>query len=213
MTDMQNPQSLDRTSEHRLRRALTELFRDITQNQTNYRVSYAVDLACPLMLIYFGLRQADDWRISLVSFLVGLFIFSLVEYAIHRWLFHSPRSFMTPIHQTHHVAPQDPLALPFFTSAGVALILWSALSTLLEQQIVCLSIAGLMLGYFCYASLHHMNHHTRINFLPLQWLKRRWAAHGVHHHLFDRNYGVTTSLWDRVFGTDHRPGQVQRRTR
>ena len=33
--------------------------------------------------------------------------------------------------------------------------------------------------------------------------RRLCARHKIHHKLPDRNFGVTTSLWDHVFRTDH----------
>jgi sterol desaturase/sphingolipid hydroxylase (fatty acid hydroxylase superfamily) len=51
--------------------------------------------------------------------------------------------------------------------------------------------------------VHHLEHSIRITALPYRWMPRRWAVHAVHHRLVGTNFGVTTSLWDRVFGTHY----------
>jgi len=184
-------------------RILEDMLQAITESRANYWAAYVVDLACPFTLGYLGWRQATDWPKPLASLCAGLFVFSFVEYVIHRWVFHSPASFLSPMHRTHHHFPRQPSAAPFFTSAGIAFVLWALLSSVIGQQIACFFLCGLLGGYFCYAALHHLEHNIAINVLPFSWLKRRWSTHGVHHRRVDANFGVTTSLWDHVFGTDY----------
>lgn len=55
-------------------------------------------------------------------------------------------------------------------------------------------IAGVLGGFVIYSYIHAKLHEG----VRLGKLKER---HELHHHLPDRNFGVTTSLWDRVFKT------------
>jgi hypothetical protein len=51
-------------------------------------------------------------------------------------------------------------------------------------------------GYAWYLFVHHCAHHSRKHSrFPL--LKH----HRSHHKFATRNYGVSTTLWDHVFGT------------
>jgi len=186
------------------RRTLQDLLRAITESRANYHASYVIDLACPLVLGYFGWRQATDWPVALASLCTGVVVFSFVEYAIHRWLFHARDGVMVAMHHAHHEDPHGHSALPCVTSAVVAVVSWSVLAAIVGQQIACFFLCGLLSGYFSYASLHHLEHRVRISAVPLRWLQRRWAAHSVHHRLVDANFGVTTSFWDHVFRTDYR---------
>lgn len=52
--------------------------------------------------------------------------------------------------------------------------------------------------------MHHASHHWRAD---SGWLKQRKCWHALHHHHTERPvcFGVTTSFWDRVFGTTAQP--------
>lgn len=189
---------------------VVHVLRVIIESRANYYAAYVFDVACPFVLAWLGMQYATDWSIPLLSVCAGLFVFSFIEYAIHRWAFHTAASFMTPIHLTHHQFPTQPSALPFFTSPGSSLILWAVLSMFFPQQFVFFFLCGVLAAYFCYAVVHHLEHAIRIRSLPFAWLQNKWAAHAIHHGRNDVNFGVTTSLWDRVLGTHHQ-SKTQRR--
>jgi 4-hydroxysphinganine ceramide fatty acyl 2-hydroxylase len=132
---------------------------------------------------------------------VGTATFSFVEYAMHRWLFHARASFAAPIHRAHHRSPADPMALPCFSSATASVGLWWLLSPLLGREVTSFVLCGLLAGYFFYAAVHHLHHRIRGTTMPFGWLRSRWVTHAIHHSRLDKNFGVTTSLWDHVFGT------------
>ena len=64
-----------------------------------------------------------------------------------------------------------------------------------------------MLGYLAYVGVHYALHHVNSlgpTWLPASlrvWLRNLIRAHAVHHHQTQYNFGVTTTIWDRVFGT------------
>jgi len=60
---------------------------------------------------------------------------------------------------------------------------------------------GLLTGYLGYAITHHAIHHWRAD---NAWLKERKYWHALHHHSEQPGcYGVTSSVWDRVFGSTY----------
>lgn len=189
---------------------MTATLRRITESRTNYLIGYLIDFCCPCAFAYLGWRQAPSWALAMICLPAGAFAFSWVEYAIHRWLFHSPSSFISPLHHTHHASPQESTALPCISSAVVGLALWPLAAGALGPGVAGFLLCGFFGWYFVYAALHHLEHHTAINHLPWRWLQRRWAAHIVHHRRADTNFGVTTSLWDRVCGTHYRSGKRRR---
>ena len=57
-------------------------------------------------------------------------------------------------------------------------------------------LAGALVAYAWYLFVHYSAHHHPA-ILPASLLKH----HRDHHRFANRNFGVTTKLWDRVFGT------------
>ena len=180
---------------------VTNVLRAVSGSRANYHASYAMDLACAVTAGWLGVRAADGWSIPVTAFGVGLFVFSFAEYAIHRWLFHGPTGAMRAIHQSHHDGPHDHVALPCISSPVASGLVWWGLSIAVGPVIASFFWCGFLTGYVAYGAVHHLEHSIRISALPFRWMQRRWAIHAVHHRLVGTNFGVTTSFWDRVFGT------------
>jgi sterol desaturase/sphingolipid hydroxylase (fatty acid hydroxylase superfamily) len=191
---------------------MRDLLRRVTQSRANYGAAYVVDVACPIVLALIGWGAKSSWTEVFSSLCAGAFVFSFVEYAIHRWLFHAPDSVMGAMHQAHHDQPRGHTALPFITSAAVASTCWLALEPLTGRAVASFFLCGLLGGYAWYSVLHHLEHSVRIRAIPFRWLQRRCAEHFVHHHLEDTNFGVTTAFWDHVFATHYRHSSRNART-
>lgn len=144
---------------------------------------------------------------EVAAFAAGWLLLSLIEYLLHRFFFHrrAPSSREGRIeaflaHGYHHQYPLDvtrlvlppmvtvPLAVPVFALAHLAL-----------GPLGDMGFAGLVTGYIAYDTIHYLTHHTHAKRGPMAWLRR---YHMLHHH--DRvpgRYGVSSPLWDLVFGT------------
>jgi sterol desaturase/sphingolipid hydroxylase (fatty acid hydroxylase superfamily) len=187
------------------------LLQRIANSRTNYWAAYLVDFSCPVLFGYLGLRSHLGWPSILVSSLSGAFLFTLAEYAIHRWLLHDPDCFLFPLHEAHHLRPEEHAAFLFPTSFLVLMPIWLLLTKALHLPGASFFLCGFSAAYFYYDTLHHFEHTVRINQIPFRWLQGRWAAHSAHHRLDNRNYGVMTSFWDYVFKTHQK--QVKRKSR
>jgi sterol desaturase/sphingolipid hydroxylase (fatty acid hydroxylase superfamily) len=183
--------------------ACSSLASRLSESRINYWASYAVDFSCPILFACLGLRHRPAWPVLIVSLLAGVVLFSLVEYAIHRWLLHNPRTVFYQLHAAHHIDPEKPAAFLFPTSLVILLPIWFLL-TWIHFPSASFFLCGFSGGYFYFGMLHHVEHSTRINQIPFRWLQKRWAAHSVHHHIDQSNFGVMTSFWDYVFGTQQR---------
>jgi sterol desaturase/sphingolipid hydroxylase (fatty acid hydroxylase superfamily) len=181
----------------------------ICASRINYWAAYATDVVCPCIFAYLGMRYASAWPAIVFNVLFGLAVFSLIEYAVHRWLLHNPRSALFRLHDAHHTNPQKIAAFPFPTSFLVLMPVWCLLTWGLHFAQASYFLVGLSVGYLYFDTLHHVEHTIRINQIPFRWLKKRWAFHSVHHRISESNFGVTTSFWDHVFGTNQR--QMKRR--
>jgi len=57
---------------------------------------------------------------------------------------------------------------------------------------------GFLFGYIVYGSMHFAIH----TFPPPRYLKALWRNHHLHHYKVpEKGFGVSSVLWDVVFGT------------
>jgi sterol desaturase/sphingolipid hydroxylase (fatty acid hydroxylase superfamily) len=139
----------------------------------------------------------------------GILGFTLIEYLLHRFLFHylpddsyksKVRLFM--MHGIHHEFPNDKwrLVAPPLMSWPIAIVLFALYWALLPHDLAWILFGGTTLGYLCYDWIHYATHHFRSPKTRLMKILRR--AHAVHHYkLFQLNMGISSPLWDLVFGT------------
>lgn len=149
---------------------------------------------------------------SIVPALLGALTWTLLEYLIHRWMGHDPRFRKTPFgreHVRHHI--EGNYFAPTWKKLGVALVASVLLSTLAAVLVGVAAgtayVAGLMLLYGVY-ELQHRREHTHAGIGAYG----RWARrHHFHHHFVDgrSNHGVTSPLWDLIFGTYQRVGTIK----
>jgi sterol desaturase/sphingolipid hydroxylase (fatty acid hydroxylase superfamily) len=130
---------------------------------------------------------------------VGLVIWTFAEYLLHRFVLHHWPYFVD-MHQAHHDETQDMIGSPtifslLFFYVVVYVPLWLSLGTGFALPL----FAGFIAGYLAFDAVHYSVHHIQgQNRLLRSWKK----IHAIHHHGdADKNYGVLTDFWDRVFGT------------
>ena len=146
-----------------------------------------------------------EWAIWLM---IGVGLWTLAEYGVHRWLYHRV-GFFIRLHDTHHHEPHAYIGAP--PMLGVALIF--AVIYLPAVSISWLMASGLttgmLLGYMGYQVVHHATHFWHASRGTYLYRARlHHSAHHYHHKL--GNFGITTAFWDQVFGTDleaRRPGR------
>lgn len=173
----------------------------LSNSRFNGYAGLSVDVIVALALLGAALWRNDvQPAIALVTLCAGLMTFSLVEYCVHRWLFHGPVSLFEAGHRRHHEQPRGYDALPFFLPP-VAWLLLTALLTVFMPVTVALLLAGsIAAGYSAYGLSHTIMHNVRFRNPYL----RKWAAaHHVHHNHPERNFGVTSPLWDRLLRTQY----------
>jgi sterol desaturase/sphingolipid hydroxylase (fatty acid hydroxylase superfamily) len=147
-----------------------------------------------------------------LGFVAGLFLWTLAEYTVHRFVFHhkptSPRQerIFFLFHGIHHAQPQvkTRLVLPFAVSVPLALIFFGlfylVLAVLLRApQWVAPLMSGFLIGYLAYDLTHYATHHFAMRSGYAKFIKR----YHMQHHYVDPNtrFGVSSPLWDWVFHT------------
>ena len=144
--------------------------------------------------------------------LAGLFLWTFAEYTLHRFVFHyHPRSpFQARItflfHGVHHAQPQckTRLVMPPVVSIPMALIFYGLFSLILgvvfkAQFTVNPLSAGFLLGYLIYDLTHYATHHFPMKRGYLKFLRKYHMQH--HFKTPDARFGVSSPIWDMVFGT------------
>ena len=130
-------------------------------------------------------------------FTAGLLSWTAVEYAMHRFAFHG----FAP-HYQHHADPTNRtyILAPLWLSLTGAAVLWLLFSILTRSWAMgTWTVAGVIAGYLAYEMVHLRIHSDRAGGTILRVLRRH---HFYHHFASERVcFGVTSSLWDLVFGS------------
>jgi 4-hydroxysphinganine ceramide fatty acyl 2-hydroxylase len=152
-------------------------------------------------------------HVELVAWWIfGLLTWTLVEYILHRFLFHldywlpDNRVGITlhfTLHGIHHYLPMDRyrLVMPPTLFLALAIPFWKLVHVIFAQNWYygTAAFSGGIFGYSLYDMTHYFLHHQN---LPL-WYKSLKKYHLQHHFLdYENGFGVTSRFWDRVFGTE-----------
>ncbi|MGB9382755.1 sterol desaturase family protein [Candidatus Binatus sp.] len=137
-------------------------------------------------------------------FIAGVFAWTIVEYVIHGVLGHAHRTFVTGLHEVHHRDPRAVFALGAWIPTAVVLI--GALAWFGWAPGV-IFYGGIVCGFTIYEYLHYRIHFARPSCAAEERLRARHLAH--HTREPDAIFGVTTRLWDVMFGTEPEPARMR----
>ena len=179
---------------------MKDLILKITASKWNYYLSIACDFLTAVVFLALSLYYTKDIWASIALFIVGVLFFTFLEYAVHAWLFHKnhPLRVFIEGHAHHHQNPFSYDAMPFFMSAVIAIIFAWIFHFFMPTADALAIVGGMALGYFNYGIMHHIMH--RREFGSKYW-RYMQEFHFVHHKKPKLNHGITTDIWDRVFGT------------
>jgi len=158
-------------------------------------------------MLYVSLWQRHLSLVAVAAlFLLGVLLWTLIEYLIHRYIFHyEPKTrwgkqLHFVIHGVHHDYPNDArrLVMPPVISIPLA-FLFFGLFFLIFGSLAPAVFAGLVFGYLCYDMLHYATHHLAMKRGVWLWLKQ----YHLRHHFKDDHvgYGISSPLWDYIFRT------------
>jgi hypothetical protein len=142
----------------------------------------------------------------------GAASWSLAEWVTHNWLGHKlakNRNFFAVEHVRHHrttsyFAPSWKKGAAAVLVSGAVMPVASLLVGAKLGAAYTLGFAGTYLGY---ELLHRLAH-----IAPPRTRYGRWARkHHFHHHFHspNANHGVTSPIWDHVFGSYEPPSKVR----
>mmetsp|Transcript_21554 Transcript_21554/g.43459 ORF Transcript_21554/g.43459 Transcript_21554/m.43459 type:complete len:269 (+) Transcript_21554:58-864(+) len=155
---------------------------------------------------------------KLIIFAMGLFLWTILEYVFHRFVFHceeiipdNPYFLMLHFftHAVHHYFPFDPLrlAMPPVMFTILVVPTFFLFNIFIPMQPLLVLFAGVITGFTLYDVIHFYLHHgAEKSIFP--HIRRMRTYHAIHHYKEPENgYGVTSKFWDRIFGTLIVPGR------
>jgi len=175
-------------------------------------IIYAIYIPLNTWFIYLAYTA---WLYSLktilVVFVAAMLSWTLFEYIIHRFLFHFEaksawgKRLVYIFHENHHEYPRDKMRLfmppvPSMLLASLVFSIFCFFSWLFSGTIgyALIYFAGFISGYLIYVSMHYAIH----AYAPPKYLKKLWRNHHLHHYKYpDKGFGVSSVLWDKLFGT------------
>lgn len=173
-------------------------------------ISATIYIALTLGILYRGysLDVVDSVAMGAGIFLGAVFFWTFFEYFFHRYINHLDdyfpestlaRKITFTLHGIHHEYPRDKerLLMPPVPGLIIVAILFGGYWLLLGN-LVYVFMPGFMTGYLLYTYVHYSVHDQPVP----SFLKSQYRHHALHHYKYpDKAFGVSTTLWDRVFRT------------
>ncbi len=183
-------------------------------SRTHIAVPLTIFVSYASVLLYWSITHTSlsAWT-TMGMFLFGVLSFTWVEYITHRYVFHMEtytkfrQKLQYTVHGVHHEFPKDKerLAMPPLLSITLATLLL-LLFRVMMGDFAFSFLPGFLVGYALYLSVHYMVH---VYQPPKNAFKILWINHGVHHYKHGEYvFGVSSPLWDYVYGTMKEKKQV-----
>ncbi|MBK6398546.1 MAG: sterol desaturase family protein [Bacteroidetes bacterium] len=183
-------------------------------------IHYSVPLFIFLPVIgYFGYKSIFVYHLSVLSIfgyiMLGLFIWTLTEYVLHRFVFHwlPPGKIGARLHfifhGVHHDYPSDSKRLVMVPTVSIPLsaLFFYLFKLAIGPVLVAPFFMGFLAGYLFYDMVHYAIHHY--NFKSKFWLNLK-HHHMLHHYKdMDHGYGVSSKIWDYIFRSDFKKSADQ----
>jgi sterol desaturase/sphingolipid hydroxylase (fatty acid hydroxylase superfamily) len=158
------------------------------------------------LLLWSVYNTALPGLLTVGLFFAGFLIFTLVEYLVHRYVFHMKtytklrKQIQYHAHGVHHDYPKDKdrLAMPPVLSILISTLLLFLLRLVMGDYVFAF-LPGFLIGYASYLFVHYIVHAYPP---PKNVFKILWVHHGIHHYKRqDKAFGVSSPLWDVIFQT------------
>ena len=171
-----------------------------------------------LVFIWLSFTNTSMGFIEIVILMFsGAFVWTFLEYMIHRYVYHAEteserfQNVQIKMHLFHHHYPKDPdrLAMPPVPGLILASVFFGIFYLILGEKAIAF-FPGFIFGYLLYITLHYFQHRWKSpKYKPWQKL---WAHHKAHHYSNPYSaFGVSTRLWDWIFGTMPKKSNLKRK--
>ncbi|GBP65625.1 Chorion peroxidase [Eumeta japonica] len=141
-------------------------------------------------------------RLTMLQYLMhvafGVFIWTIIEYSLHRWLFHlNPGRSLTMIklhfliHGLHHKVPFDGLrqVFPPVPAMAIASVLYLPVSIIFNYPLI--KMTGGLIGYLIYDMIHYYVHHGSPADGTYLYTMKRYHS---NHHFLNHDKGIRNRI-------------------
>ena len=178
-------------------------------SMTHWKVIPA--LWIPVALYFFCSGFLQIGLVACLAFCLGVFYWTFFEYLLHRYGFHCEQylpdnRYMLCLHYLmhgiHHAFPMDSLRLVFPPVLGIMIAIvfkTGVYNLVMPLPFADAFFAGKVIGYVWYDLFHYFSHHRQAKNGYTAFMKRYHLAH--HYKNPNLGFGVSSHIWDIVFGT------------
>jgi len=162
---------------------------------------YAIPIAYFPLICYYMSSSELDWFSNIFYFLMGCVNWSLLEYTIHRFIFHGEEYWLPEnntayvahflLHGIHHAFPQDRYRLVFPVLPGyiIQALLARMFYSFLPVDMSHAFVAGTFAGYVAYDLIHYFLHHSS----PKEGYWKDVKIYHMQHHYKNSKAGYGVS--------------------
>ncbi len=164
-----------------------------------------------LFLVNMSHTEGLSWLTAWCFFGLGVFIWTFLEYFLHRFIFHLDElvefhpvaiTIHFLLHGVHHFLPMDSMRLVMPPVLTILIMgpIYASFAFLFQSFTIAKAVlGGGTFGYVCYDLTHYFIHHAK----PWMTYLSKLKSYHIRHHYFNPNqgFGITSSFWDIVFGT------------
>ncbi|HEY5774083.1 MAG TPA: sterol desaturase family protein, partial [Chitinophagaceae bacterium] len=145
------------------------------------------------------------WTFQLIAFAGGVFCWTFFEYFIHRFMMHGKekKEYHKSLHFHHHVTGTIFTSRVKRTLYSLSAIILIGISIFFSSYLFL--IAGIATGLSLYSYMHVLLHKSWAS----KWIGSLQKFHMQHHFgQTEKCFGVTNTLWDRIFNTTGKADKV-----
>ena len=180
----------------------------LTKAPAPVSVTMYLSVIAGLLFYAYQAKVVPSFGLAATIYVGAVFFWTFFEYFFHKYINHLdeyfPESKMAhkiaySLHGIHHEYPRDKERLIMPPIPGLLIIsILFGIFWLIMGEFLFVFMPGFLTGYLLYAYVHFSVHKTPVP----SYLKVQYKHHAIHHYKYpDKAFGVSTTLWDRVFGT------------
>ena len=178
------------------------LLQRVACSPINYWAAMVTDVVAAAVLAWLGaVWYSGPPIVAVFLVLGGLLSWGFLEYLLHRWILHGIFSAIRKEHARHHGQPRAPIATPWLVIPACATLTCATLSIVMSPGAAVLATFGVYVGYNYFAIVHHLLHHRPATLARLRYFEGQVNIHELHHREPQMHFGISYSMWDRLFGT------------
>lgn len=173
----------------------------MTASPINYWATFVIDGVAAAAFGWLGAtRYGGSIVVGAVLVVAGFLSWTLAEYLLHRWVLHGWAKAARE-HAKHHRDTKALISTPLMLIPLCSMMVFTPLAYATSIGLAALVTFGLYLGYNYFVIVHHLQHFHPELLARSSLFERNLRLHELHHRRPDTHFGISSSIWDRAFGS------------